>query len=104
MLPVVETTVLEVLTCYHDNADDCACRKPRPGLLLEAARRYGLDLRHSVMVGDSEPDVEVARATGVMAVLVAHGYANGPYEELGADAVIDGFADLVGLLDRWWCP
>src|SRR5688572_12552498 len=36
--------VREIFVCYHDNADDCDCRKPRPGLILEAAKKYGLDL------------------------------------------------------------
>src|SRR5438046_1215247 len=49
--------VLGVLTCYHDNADGCDCRKPRPGLLLEAARRWRLDLGRSFMVGDRWSDV-----------------------------------------------
>src|SRR5437870_4771233 len=62
--------VLEVLTCYHDNADDCTCRKPRPGLLLEAARRWGLDLRRSVMVGDRWSDVAVGQAAGCTSVLI----------------------------------
>src|SRR5262245_47844552 len=39
--------VLDVLACYHDNADDCACRKPKPGMLLEAAQRWGIDLGRS---------------------------------------------------------
>src|SRR5262245_43916263 len=39
--------VLDVLTCYHDRGEGCECRKPRPGMLLEAARRWGLDLKRS---------------------------------------------------------
>jgi D-glycero-D-manno-heptose 1,7-bisphosphate phosphatase len=62
--------VLEVLTCCHDNADGCACRKPRPGLLLEAARRWGLDLGRSFMVGDRWSDVAAGRAAGCRTVLV----------------------------------
>jgi D-glycero-D-manno-heptose 1,7-bisphosphate phosphatase len=62
--------VLEVLTCCHDTADGCACRKPRPGLLLEAARRWGLDLGRSFMVGDRWSDVAAGRAAGCRTVLV----------------------------------
>src|SRR5882724_6483532 len=47
MLPIQQ-----VLTCYHDNADRCECRKPKPGLLLQAAHRWGIALPRSVMVGD----------------------------------------------------
>ena len=62
--------VLDVLTCFHDSGDDCACRKPRPGLVLEAAARWGLDLAASFLVGDRWSDVEAGRAAGCTAVLV----------------------------------
>jgi D-glycero-D-manno-heptose 1,7-bisphosphate phosphatase len=62
--------VLEVLTCCHDTADGCGCRKPRPGLLLEAARWFDLDLPRSFMVGDRWSDVEAGRAAGCRTVLI----------------------------------
>jgi D-glycero-D-manno-heptose 1,7-bisphosphate phosphatase len=63
--------VLEVLTCCHDNADDCHCRKPRPGLLLEAAKRWHFELERSVMIGDRWSDVVAGQAAGCTSVLVA---------------------------------
>ena len=36
--------VREIFVCYHDNLDDCDCRKPKPGLILQAAQKYGVDL------------------------------------------------------------
>jgi D-glycero-D-manno-heptose 1,7-bisphosphate phosphatase len=68
-------TVLDVLTCYHDSGDDCACRKPRPGMLLEAAQRWRLDLARSVMVGDRWSDVVAGQAAGCAAVLVVTPYS-----------------------------
>ncbi len=62
--------VLDVLTCFHDTPDNCACRKPRPGLVLEAAARWGLDLKASFLVGDRWSDVEAGRAAGCRTVLV----------------------------------
>jgi D-glycero-D-manno-heptose 1,7-bisphosphate phosphatase len=67
--------VLEVLTCGHDGPDNCGCRKPRPGLLLEAARWYGLDLPRSFMVGDRWSDVEAGRAAGCRTVLIETPYS-----------------------------
>ena len=52
----------------------CDCRKPRPGLLLQAARELGLDLRSSVLVGDKLSDLEAGRAAGCATVLVRTGY------------------------------
>lgn len=66
----VELPMLEVLTCYHDNGDDCACRKPKAGLLLEAARRWQLDLRQGFLVGDRWSDVRAGQAAGCRTILV----------------------------------
>ncbi len=62
--------VLEVFTCYHDTADDCDCRKPKPGMLLAAARKWHLDLGRSVMVGDRWSDIVAGQAAGCAGVLV----------------------------------
>jgi D-glycero-D-manno-heptose 1,7-bisphosphate phosphatase len=65
----------DVLACFHDDADGCACRKPRPGLLLEAARRHGIDLAGSFMVGDRWRDVEAGAAAGCRTVWIECGYS-----------------------------
>jgi D-glycero-D-manno-heptose 1,7-bisphosphate phosphatase len=67
--------VLDVLTCFHDNADGCDCRKPRPGMLLQAARRWALDLRRSFTVGDRWSDVVAGQAAGCRTVLVETPYS-----------------------------
>lgn len=59
---------------------DCACRKPRPGLLRRAAAEHGLDLRRSAVVGDRPSDLIAARATGAAGVLVLTGYGLGEWE------------------------
>lgn len=59
--------------CPHDRAGGCACRKPMPGMLLDAARDLDLDLSRSWMIGDSESDIEAGRAAGCRTVLVGHG-------------------------------
>lgn len=59
--------------CPHRPDTGCACRKPKPGLLRRAARELGLDLRRSIIVGDSARDVEAGRAVGARTILVATG-------------------------------
>ena len=66
----VTLPVLDVLTCFHDDADRCTCRKPMPGLLLEAARRWQLDLRASFMVGDRWSDVVAGQRAGCRTLLI----------------------------------
>ena len=61
---------LDILYCPHDR--DCqVCRKPQPGMLLEAARRHDLDLRHSWMVGDQARDIEAGLAAGCRGIRLA---------------------------------
>lgn len=56
--------------CPHA-ADSCDCRKPLPGLLLEAATDHGIDLARAVMVGDAASDIAAGRAAGVATVRLA---------------------------------
>ena len=59
---------------------DCDCRKPRPGMLLRAAREHGIDLARSYMIGDSLADIDASAAAGVSAVQVLTGYGRGLVE------------------------
>ena len=73
----------DIRVCPHDDAARCACRKPRPGLLLDAARNWNIDLPSSYIVGDRWRDVEAGHRAGCRAVFVDHGYRerrpDGPY-------------------------
>jgi D-glycero-D-manno-heptose 1,7-bisphosphate phosphatase len=64
----------EVVVCPHDDGDGCLCRKPLPGMILDAARRHDLDVARSVTVGDRWRDVEAGRAAGTWTVFVDWGY------------------------------
>jgi D-glycero-D-manno-heptose 1,7-bisphosphate phosphatase len=64
----------EIRTCFHDEQHGCDCRKPKPGLLLEAARAWGLDLSACFMVGDRDKDVIAGRAAGCRTVLLERDY------------------------------
>lgn len=62
-----------VYACPHAPAAACTCRKPRPGLLLQAAADLNLDLRHSWLIGDAVSDLEAAAAVGSRPLLVLSG-------------------------------
>ncbi len=62
-----------VFYCPHHPAEACSCRKPRPGLLQQAAASLGLDLGRSFLVGDAQSDVEAALNAGCRPVLVLTG-------------------------------
>ncbi len=70
-----------VYTCLHGPDDACACRKPQPGLILQAARELDLDLGRSYLVGDRYVDLDTAARAGVKGVLVLTGYGRGEWEQ-----------------------
>jgi D-glycero-D-manno-heptose 1,7-bisphosphate phosphatase len=65
----------EVVVCPHDDDDDCPCRKPRPGMLVDAASRLGIDLEASFMVGDRWRDVAAGRRAGCATVFLEREYS-----------------------------
>jgi D-glycero-D-manno-heptose 1,7-bisphosphate phosphatase len=62
-----------VLYCPHHPDDDCSCRKPKPGLLIEAASRWNIDLAQSFLIGDAATDLEAGKAVGCQVALVKTG-------------------------------
>lgn len=85
-----------VYVCPHDDDDACGCRKPSPGLLLEAALDLGVDLTRSFMVGDRWRDIEAGRRAGVATVWVRSDYREPPPS--APDHVVSRLLDLVHLL------
>jgi D-glycero-D-manno-heptose 1,7-bisphosphate phosphatase len=64
----------DVFVCYHTDADACECRKPRPGLVLRAAEKHGIDVAASYMIGDRWRDIEAGERAGCTTVLIDYGY------------------------------
>jgi D-glycero-D-manno-heptose 1,7-bisphosphate phosphatase len=61
-----------------DDADDCECRKPRPGLIKRAAQQYGIDLSQSFLIGDRWRDIDAGASAGCKTILIDRGYAERP--------------------------
>ena len=95
-----------IYTCTHappskGESGGCGCRKPKIGLMKQAAQELNLDLEKSYVVGDRFKDVEMARNAGAKAILVLTGYGKGELEFLGpgskvqADFVAEDLAEAV---------
>jgi D-glycero-D-manno-heptose 1,7-bisphosphate phosphatase len=67
-----------VFTCFHDDRDACECRKPRPGLLMQAAQEYGIDLSRSYVAGDRWRDVDAGANAGCKTIWIDRGYEEKP--------------------------
>ena len=96
--------ISQVYACPHAPEDECECRKPKPGLLLRAARELHLDLPRSYMIGDSACDAEAAWAAGVGSVYLVlpdDGSDPCPPEPQGEYWVVEDLASAVdAILER----
>lgn len=86
LLPIDEFRI-----CVHDDADRCGCRKPKPGMLEEAARAGHIDLQSSFIVGDRWRDIEAGRAAGCRTVFIDYDYNEQRPGE--PDATVRSFAE-----------
>lgn len=90
----------EILYCRHDNSDCCACRKPKPGMLIELLHKFGIEPEDALMVGDSPKDIEAAHAANVKSVLLKTQY-NMPYAEAKQPTlIINSLSELFRSLEQ----
>ena len=105
LLAAEDVLLDRIYVCPHTPDDRCACRKPEPGLLEQAAAELGFDARSSFVIGDKPCDVELGRRCGATTFLVRTGYG-AEYAASGtvaADYVVDdlpGAAETIGRLLR----
>lgn len=86
----------DIFICPHLTEDNCECKKPKPGMLLRAAEKWGIDLSRSYMIGDTAADILTARATGCTSILVK-GFYN---LDVTADYMVDNVIEAVFLIFR----
>jgi D-glycero-D-manno-heptose 1,7-bisphosphate phosphatase len=80
----------DIFICYTEHSD---CYKPKPGLLLEAAQKYHIDLTNSYMIGDRWRDVEAGKSAGCKTVWIDHGYPNDKLPSPAADCTVHSLND-----------
>tara|TARA_B100000886_G_scaffold316729_1_gene255555 strand:- start:455 stop:964 length:510 start_codon:yes stop_codon:yes gene_type:complete len=66
--------IREILFCGHDDIDNCNCRKPKPGMILEIINKYKLNKNDCLMIGDSQKDIDAARFAKINAYLLEKDY------------------------------
>lgn len=93
----IELAIDAIKVCCHVDADDCACRKPKPGLLLEAAQEFNIDLGNSFMVGDRWRDIAAGQRAGCKSCFfIDYGYTEkGPEQPF---TVVKSLENSVGLI------
>lgn len=89
-----------IFFCPHTNADNCGCRKPKPGLLKEIAARYNVDLFGVPAIGDSLRDLQAAQAVDAQPILVLTGKGKKTLEDPGLPQGTPVFADLAAAVAK----
>ncbi len=87
----------DILVCPHDEHDRCPCRKPKPGLLVEAGFKWHLDLDHSFVISDKWQDAEAARIAGSTSLLVQSPWVGKVHRDFllpDVEAVVGKILDL----------
>ena len=82
----------DILVCPHDETDRCPCRKPKPGLLVEAGFKWHLDLDRSFVISDKWQDAEAARAAGCTSLLLQSPWVGDVHHDFvlpDLDAIVD---------------
>ena len=86
----------DIKVCYHRDEDRCACRKPLPGLINEAAEEHDIDRSRSYLVGDRWRDIEAGRRAGCTTILIDYGYPqDGPMQPDKVVASLTEAADFI---------
>jgi len=91
----LELPVDEIIVCPHDDADECDCRKPKPGMIVESARKWEIDIRSSFIIGDTWKDMEAGRKAGCTTILL-----DAPYNrDVKSNHRINVIADSISIIE-----
>ncbi|ABK44064.1 D-alpha,beta-D-heptose 1,7-bisphosphate phosphatase [Magnetococcus marinus MC-1] len=87
-----------IFYCPHDKQENCTCRKPKPGMLLQAQAQFGFDPAQTWMVGDSVTDMQAAEAAGQPCALVGTGHGQASQQQRPD---LPAYADLAAFVDAY---
>ena len=90
-----ELKVDEIMCCFHDDIVNCTCRKPKPGMLFDAAKKWGINLSVSYLIGDRWRDIETANNANVTSILIDYDYDE---KKLNADFECSNFFEAVNFI------
>ena len=93
--------ILRIYHCPHQTPDNCSCRKPEPGMLLQAADDYDISLEKTFFVGDTSRDMETARRAGTKKILIVNDVnAYQPVEDVETDFCAANLTDAAEIVIR----
>ena len=88
----------DIFVCYHDDKDNCNCRKPKPGLLLQARKKWNIDFKKSFMIGDRWRDIQAGEKVGCKTIYLDYNYKD--IKPKNPDFVTDTLLNSVYLIEK----
>lgn len=84
----------DIIICFHDDIDNCQCRKPKPGMLKKAAKKWKINLKKSFMLGDGWKDIEAGERAGCRTILLKTSYNL----KVDSDFKISSLAEILDII------
>jgi D-glycero-D-manno-heptose 1,7-bisphosphate phosphatase len=91
-----KTKVDDIFACFHVDEDRCLCRKPKPGMILDAAPKWSVNIEKSYMVGDRWRDIEAGKRAGCKSILVRSDYKEKKAED--PEAIVESLLEASELI------
>ena len=88
----------DIFVCYHDDKDNCNCRKPKPGLLLQAGKKWNVDFKKSFMIGDQWRDIQSGEKAGCKTIFLDYKYKD--KKPKNPDFVTDTLLNAVFFIEK----
>ena len=88
----------DIFVCYHDDKDNCNCRKPKPGLLLRASQKWNVDFKKSFMVGDRWRDIQAGENIGCKTIFLDYKYKD--KKPKNPDFVTDTLLSATNIIEK----
>ena len=88
----------DFFVCYHDDEDNCECRKPKPGLLLQASKKWDVNLKKSFIIGDRWRDIQAGEKVGCKTIFLEYNYID--IKPKNPDFVTDKLLNAVYLIEK----
>ena len=93
-----ETMFDDIFVCYHDDIDNCDCRKPKSGLLTQASKKWNIDLKKSFMIGDRWKDIEAGNNVGCKTIFIDYKYDE--YKPENPNFITDNLINAVSIIKK----
>ena len=100
---VEELPLDDIFICFHTRFEGCLCKKPKPGMILDAAKKWEIELERSYMIGDTAADTGAAKEAGVKSILLRREYNAGVKSDFVAESLFEA-ALLIKHMERKEAP